>query len=578
MRIGRVLIALLGVSLVTASCAPPVSEPTGRPLQASEQAQTASQGGSPQRTLVVALRGEPPSIATKPIVDFSGALSRPTSLFNATLDYRDEFQNPQAELAEAIPQLNTDTWRLFPDGRMETTYRLKTNLAWHDGMSVSAEDFVFAWQVYATPAFGVSKSLPIGLMEQVSAPDPRTVVIRWRQPYPDAVSLDRDFQALPRHILAEAFRDLADPVGFSGLPFWTSEYVGLGPYRMTAWEPGAFISGEAFDRYVLGRPKIDKIELRVMGDPATAVANLLADAVHLVIDPILAVTDGEILEHQWAGDKGGTVLYSPVALRTSLFQFRPEHVEHPALLEVQVRRAVAHGIDRATAVEILTAGKGVPTDTMTSPREKFYPEIERVIQKYPYDPRRAQQVMEQAGYTKGPAGFFVGRDGQPIRFGVASSSGTRNESEVAAYVDNLQRAGFDAYPRIVSTSEIRDPQLRALLPGMQVRGGANEPQRYVSAEIPRPENRWFGENRGGWSSSEFDRLNETFLRTLDRSEQVRLTAEIERLLTTEVPLIPNYFGVYTMAHVSALQGPIVRPVPPADNTVFIYVHRWEWRS
>src|SRR5437762_1710342 len=79
------------------------------------------------------------------------------------------------------------------------------------------------------------------------------------------------------------------------------------------------------------------------------------------------------------------VLYSPVTLRQTLFQLRPDVVETPALLDVRARRAIAHGFDRAAAVDFLEAGKGTVTDTFTHPREVYYPEIERVIEKHPYD-------------------------------------------------------------------------------------------------------------------------------------------------------------------------------------------------
>jgi ABC-type transport system substrate-binding protein len=60
---------------------------------------------------------------------------------------------------------------------METTHRLKPNLVWHDGMPLDAQDFVFAWRVYAVPALGVSGTIPISAMEEVVAPDARTVTI-----------------------------------------------------------------------------------------------------------------------------------------------------------------------------------------------------------------------------------------------------------------------------------------------------------------------------------------------------------------------------------------------------------------
>jgi len=222
-------------------------------------------------------------------------------------------------------------------------------------------------------------------MESVTAPDDRTLVIQWKQTYPDAAIMNDGtlvgYQALPRHLLQDSFRDL-DPVAFSGLNFWTNEYIGLGPYRLDRWDPGVVMTGRAFDGYVLGKPKIDRIEVRFISDPQTAVANLLSGDAHFISDFILTVTEGQTLEKEFPQRGGGTVLYSPVSLRASVIQVRPDYVEDPALLDVRVRRAVAFGIDSALAVEVLSAGKAVPTNTLTTPRAPFYPEIKKVIQKY----------------------------------------------------------------------------------------------------------------------------------------------------------------------------------------------------
>lgn len=289
-RTGPAGLLLLVVVLALVACAPgaaPAQPGTGSNAQTGARPES----GTRQKELVVVVRGEPPSLAAKPVTAFSGSLQRPRELFNAMLDFRDENEDPHPQLAEALPRLNSDTWRVFPDGRMETTYRLRPSLTWHDGTPLSAEDFVFAWQVYSTPDFGVASTPPIGPMEAVLAPDPGTVVIRWKQPYPEAVSLDRDFQALPRHILAAPFAEM-DPIAFASHPFWTTEYVGLGPYRLTGWEPGAHILASAFEGYVLGRPKIERVKVLFISDPQTALANILSGEVHLVADPIFGVVEG----------------------------------------------------------------------------------------------------------------------------------------------------------------------------------------------------------------------------------------------------------------------------------------------
>src|SRR5439155_1235737 len=174
----------------------------------------------------------------------------------------------------------------FPDGQMETTHRLRPNLTWHDGAPLTGEDFVFGWRVYATPELGVAGTRPIRQMAEVTAPDPRTVVIRWRQPFPDADRMDVNFQPLPRHVLEAPFQSL-DSAAFVNQPFWTVDYVGAGAYRVERWEPGAFIDAVAFEGHALGRPKIDRLRLAFIGDPNTALANMLSGDAHFITEFVL---------------------------------------------------------------------------------------------------------------------------------------------------------------------------------------------------------------------------------------------------------------------------------------------------
>src|SRR5207245_10722726 len=127
---------------------------------------------------------------------------------------------------------------------------------------------------------------PIVQMEEGAASDAPTVAIRWKAPYPQAAQMDATFQALPRHILGERFAQ-RDPAEFVNLPFWTTEYVGLGPYRVTRWEPGAFLEAAAFDGHALGRPSIDRLRLEFIGDPNTALAKMLSGDAHYIADFVL---------------------------------------------------------------------------------------------------------------------------------------------------------------------------------------------------------------------------------------------------------------------------------------------------
>src|SRR5206468_7659418 len=129
---------------------------------------------------------EPDCIAALEPGPGTGAFDFDQRMFSAFLDLYDDQGRPQPCLAEALPALNTDSWTVFPDGRMETRYHLKPNLVWHDGAPLTADDFVFGFQ-FATPARGFRTAVvPYTLMADVTAPDDRTVVISWKSVYPDA--------------------------------------------------------------------------------------------------------------------------------------------------------------------------------------------------------------------------------------------------------------------------------------------------------------------------------------------------------------------------------------------------------
>jgi peptide/nickel transport system substrate-binding protein len=573
----RVAAGLTVTVIVLAACAPT----TPRSAEPSAQGEPAARGATGQ-TLMIIARGEPPSLAMRAFQS-AGGNSNSYTVFNSTLDNVDERGAPHAELAEALPQLNTDTWRVLPDGLMETTYRLKPNLTWHDGTPLRAEDFAFAWRVYATPALGTSTTPPIGEMAEASAPDDRTLLIRWRRPYAGAALLRAQsqaegFQALPRHILEQPYLQ-GDYDAFANHPFWTREYVGLGPYRLDRWEPGAAIEGVAYDGFVLGRPKIPRVRLVFMADANSAVASLLSGEAHVALDYMVMYDQAATLLQQWGPTNGGTVLFSPLLYRLGVIQFRPELMATPAILDVRFRRALAHGMDKVAINDALLGGQAVVTDGLLSPRSDYYAAIEPAITKYPYDPRRAQQLLDEMGLQRGADGLYLGPDGRPFSFEVMVLQNPSQESENAIIVDGYQRAGVNAIGRVLPVAMFADGQARASYTGMLTTGAPGfEPDlsRFTAARISRPETRWQGLNYGAWVNESYDRLWDAYNTTLDRTEQIQVMAQMERILSQEVPQVPMFYTPLVTPYVAALVGPVLRTSRVADNMGRI--HEWHWRS
>lgn len=504
--------------------------------------------------------------------------------FNAALTLTDSYGATHAYLAEVLPQLNTETWRVFPDGRMETTYRLRPGLTWHDGQPLTAEDFVFTYRVYTSRNLALFNSSPQHLMDGLVALDPQTFVIHWRSPYPDAADLRmEDFDPLPRHILAEPFASVEqDPTqadAFLGLPHWMSEYIGAGPYRLTRWVPGAQFEGAAFDGHVLGRPKIDRILLKIMPDDNTVLSNVLAGTMDYAT---LRFEHGMVAQRELVATNKGVVTKNRGGAVTKNIQLRPEYVGHPGTLDIRVRRALAHSLHRQAINDGVFEGQGFPTDTMVAETEPFYPEVDRAVMHYPYDPRRTEQLMNEAGYAKDREGFFANPAGDRYHLDFQTVAGSEFERVQLIMTDAWRQAGIEVQPSVLPSVQVRDGQPRHTFPGIATRGGALVERSFVSAEIGTPENRWSGDNRAGWANADYDRFWAGFTTTLDRTERTRQFIQMQRLLSEELPVFFTNFAVPMAIHTAALHVP--NPIEsygtgtftPATLTYWD-IQEWEWR-
>jgi peptide/nickel transport system substrate-binding protein len=567
--------------LFATACSGPAA-PTGSAPSAAIAPEQASQ---PSKTLVVIVRAEPPSLNAKPFRSLGLTADLAGRMFNAGLTIRNDAGVPTPYLAEALPQLNTDTWRVLPDGTMETTYRLRPGITWHDGQALNADDFVFSFQVYSNSLFGLAATPPIVYMEGVTAPDARTVVIKWKQTYPDADALsastggttDESFPALPRHLLGQIYQ-AQDAEAFMANSLWTTQYVGLGPYKLDKWETGAYLEGVAFDGHILGKAKIPRIREIIMADPNTVVANLLAGEAALTAGDSIRFNDGEILRTQWA-DRGRIINF-PNLYRIVQFQRKPEYASTRAFTDLRVRQALHHGVDFPTLNEVLQGGRTTAALGPIPPTASYYAQLEPVVAKYPYDTRRAEQLMTEAGFTRGSDGVWVHPDPQFGRMSfetnVLGSPDSDNEMHLMA--DSWRKLGFDIKEVSWSPAQGRDTEFRNVFPGLSTT--STPPletafSEYKSDRIPTPLNRWRGTNRGAWpGNAQYDRLVETWETSLNRNDRTQAIIQMNKIMNDEVVVINLYWKLNAVAAAHGLTGP--RLTDP-NGTPEWNIHEWEYR-
>jgi peptide/nickel transport system substrate-binding protein len=567
-------VALAGVLL--AACAP-ASGPGGQPgANPADQ----SRAASGPRTLTMVVRYEVNELLSKIPGQSSPPLTR--RMFNAAIALVDGEGNARPYLAERLPALNTESWRVLPDGRMETTYALRPGLTWHDGAPLAAEDFVFAFRLYTTPALAMFSPSPQDQMEDVTAPDARTVLIRWKGLYPDAGAIvDEEFEPVPRHLLRDAFASYeADPLAnrdaFVTDRYWSTEFVGAGPFKLTRWEPGSHLEGAAFAGHALGKPRIDRVIIKVIGDENTTLSNMLGGSVQFTARLSMRFEHAMVLKREWANNKRGTYELDPSPMVAAGIQQRPDYLKSPPLLDLRVRRALAHTVDKDDLNAGLFEGEGIPASTIVSPLAPHYRDVERVLTKYPFDPRRAEQLFNEAGFTKDSGGMYASASGERFQPPIWVTAGPLFERQLSIMVDTWHRAGVDAQGYVIPVAETRDNSSRVLFPGMLSHGiSTNERQgleTLYSGQIPTAANRWRGANRPGWSNAEYDRLWDAFNTTLERPQRIQVIASMMKVLSDELPYIPLFYNMSVQSWVSNLNGP-TKNTP--ETLPYWNIHEWE---
>jgi peptide/nickel transport system substrate-binding protein len=183
--------------------------------------------------------------------------------------------------------------------------------------------------------------------------------------------------------------------------------------------------------------------------------------------------------------------------------------------------------------------------------------------------------LAEAGYTRGADGVYASPTGGRLGWQAATNGSSQNESELSILGSGWRQAGFDVQEYVSPPAQAQDGQIRASFPGIFTFNtplGETTLASENSTGIPRPENRWVGNNRGGYRNAEFDRLSEAFTTSLDHPDRVSLIGQMVRIWSDELPAIPLFFSLSPAPYVAALTGPKVA-APGAANSWDVYT--WE---
>jgi peptide/nickel transport system substrate-binding protein len=536
-----VVVTLVVVTLVVSACAP--STQTTAPPPAGQPGEAARPAAAPKR-INAAIRGDPKTLNENVNIAAGGSSSAGVRelevMVNAGLLVLDTSGELRPELAEAAPTLENGNWKLLPDGRMETTWKLKPNLKWHDGAPLTADDFLFTTMLAQDRALAMAQDQAFSFVDTIEAPDPQTLHVTWKSTYVDADKLFTPINnnrrvVLPKHLLEPAY--LEDKANFTASPYLSSQYVGAGPYRLKEWVLGSHMTLDAFDGYVLGRPKIDQIQVRFILDTNTMVANLLAGEVHVTIGRGLTPEQAITVKEQWREG----VVDAGLQNTTSLF---PQFVNsEPAMLtDVRFRRALLHALDRQQMVDTFLAGLVPVANSIITPDEPEFKDVDSVVAKYPFDPRRSMELLNGMGLTRGADGFYIDPNtGGRVTIEVRSRSHVLREKVQQVIADEWGRVGLVGQPLVVPEQSVNDRVYQSTFPGFYFRfGGPDQIVSWVSAQSPLPENNFVGQNTMRYRNPEYDALVQRYVTTIPKAERTQALAAMAQHTTEQLTPIPLY--------------------------------------
>ena len=287
---------------------------------------------------------------------------------------------------ETIPGL-AESWEGSDDG-LTYTYTLREGLLWSDGESLTAEDI--AWNINTGRDQGWDNMLSTVGNLDATVIDDRTVQITSSVPDPKLPTMD--VYLVPKHIWEPIATDYDAATQYDAL-----DGVGSGPFVVSDFRKGqsvTMIANPNYWGYEGDEPAIDQVIFQLFENPDAMVAALQQGELDAIqgfpassAEALEADPDIEVV----AGQQGG---FDEIAINGGAIEGQP----HPALLDLEVRRAINFAIDKEAVIEDLWFDLASPVETMSpSADPKWLPEVPEENQ-FSYDPDRANQILDDAGY------------------------------------------------------------------------------------------------------------------------------------------------------------------------------------
>ncbi len=452
---------------------------------------------------------------------------------------------------------------------LQITYTLRPDARWGDGVAITTDDVVFSYQLGKNPLSGVIDSEPYRRILKIEAKDAKTFTLTV-----DRVTFDyavqTAFDILPAHLERAAF---ADPAQYRFHTLYDTDPTnpGLynGPYRITEFVPGSHIVFERNPYWWGEKPFFRRVVVWTVENTAALEANLLAGGLDMVAGELGFSLD-EALAFEQRHGRDFAVLYKPGLS----YEHIDLNLDNPILADRRVRQALLYGIDRRAISDQIYAGRDPVADSFVPPLDPAY---SADVPHYDYDPVKARNLLEAAGWRASEDGIRRNQQGTPLALELATTSGNRTRELIEQVLQSQWRA-------IGVSVRLKNQPARLLLGGTVSRRNftmamfawvsapENVPRSEIySNQVPSADNGWSGENFDGFRNPESDRLVDAIETEIDPAKRHKLWQQLEALYAEELPALPLYFRAEAFVLPKWLSG--VTPTGH-DAPSTLWIEKW----
>jgi len=276
-----------------------------------------------------------------------------------------------------------ESWTVSKDG-ISYEFLLRKGVRFHNGDPLTADDVKFSFERYK----GSGAALLKDKVKDVQVVAPNRVRFVLKEPWPDFLAFYGTSATGAAWIVPKKYIEKVGEDGFKKAP------VGAGPYKLVSFTPGIELVVEAFPDYWRKAPSVKRIVMRSIPDESTRAAAVKTGEVDIAY-----LFGGAI-----AGDLRGTPgikVVAPLVYGVYWLDFLDQWNPKSPWHDQRVRMAAGLAIDRKALNQAEMLGMGRLTGSFVPPTFDFALKLEPPA----YDPKRAKQLMVEAGY---PNGFDAG--------------------------------------------------------------------------------------------------------------------------------------------------------------------------